>query len=189
MTETTDEKERAAAEITAEASKIFQLGRFDEALTMYERAIALDPRNARAHGGRSLSLTQLGRHEEGLAAAAAAVDAAPAYSPSYTVLAFCHHRLGREAEALAAFEKALALGPEEPRVLYNVACYWAEMGDEAKCRGFLARAFDVVEPHTLDLAPRDPDLARFAGQEWFRELLAAAKRKRAAARAPAKGAE
>ncbi len=182
MTERNEKDISAAAVLAAEGAIIFHNGFYAEALTIFEKAISLEPDNARAHTGRSLTLAQLGDPGEGLRAAEDAVRADPRHAPAYTALAFCHHRLGREEEARAAFEQALALEPDEPRVLYNYACYWAELANEEKCRAYLARAFPVVADHTLDHARNDPDLARYVDTTWFRELLADAKRRRRRAR-------
>ncbi len=185
MTEQRDDEKKRRADadaITAAAAIIFHNGRYAEALEMFDRAVAMDFYNARAQGGRCLALTQLGRPDEALHAAEIAIGCDPSYAPSYTALAYCYHRLGKPEEAQKAFERALALDPDEPRVLYNVACFWAERRDEGKCRTYLERAFRVVENHTLDHAANDPDLARYAEKEWFRELVTAAKLRRARAR-------
>jgi len=175
------EKKQAAEQITAEAAIVFHNGRYAAALAMFDKALALDAGNVRARGGRSLALTQLGRAVEALEAAQEAVRGDPSYAPSYTALAYAYHRLGRNDEAEKAFEAAIRLNPtgaDAGRVLYNYACYWAERRDEEKCRSYLARALEFVEDHTLDHAPNDPDLARYVATEWFREMLAAAKKAR-----------
>jgi Flp pilus assembly protein TadD len=171
-----DDIRSQAESLAAEAAVLFHNGRYEAALRLFEAAIRIDDGNARAHTGKSLVLAQLGRPGEGLRAAEDAVGRGGGKSATaYTALAFCYHRLGREDEAQASFERALVFQPDESRVLYNYACYWAELGDEDKCREYLARAFPAVEDHTLDHAPHDPDLARYVNKDWFRELLAAAK--------------
>lgn len=172
------DNKKAAGDITEEAAIMFHNGRYDVALAMFEKALALDPKNVRALGGKSLTLTQLGRAEEALAMAQEAVACDARYAPSYTALAYAYHRLGREAEAESAFRKAIELNPDgldAGKVLYNFACYWAERGEEEKCQYYLKKAFALVAQHTLDHAPNDPDLARFAQKPWFKELLAEAK--------------
>jgi adenylate cyclase len=51
-------------------------------------------------------------------------------------------RLGRTREALEWVERALALEPDEPSVLYNVGCLYAQLGGEYldKAMGLLERA-------------------------------------------------
>lgn len=178
-----DPREESAA-LAADAAIHFHNGRYSQALEMFDRAIALDDTNVRAFGGRSLVMVQLGQPAAAIHNAELALGLDPSYAPNYTVLAYCYHRLGREKEAQETFEKALALQPNEPRVLYNYACYWAELRDEEKCRTYLERAFHHVAYHTLEHAPNDPDLAIYAKSEWFRELLAKAKQARRNRRGP-----
>ncbi len=166
---------RRAEKLTADASHIFFVGRYAEALGLFDEALTLEPSFVRAHTGRAISLAQLGRPEDGLAAAENAIRFAPHFANAYCIKGICLHRLGRPDEAQAAYARALALGPDDARVLYNYACYWAERGDENKCREYLTRAFHHVELDAIDHSRHDPDLARFVDAEWFRETLAAAK--------------
>jgi len=175
MVEQAKETGRGAEALTGRAANLTFLGRYAEGLSLFEKAIALEPGFVRAHSGRAMSLARLGRAGSGLASAKEAIRLDPADAPSYTALAFCLHRLGRDKEARSAYETALAKGPENPRVLYNCACYWAELGDEEKCRQFLTRAFQYLESGDIEHSKKDPDLAAYVDAGWFNDLHAAAK--------------
>jgi Flp pilus assembly protein TadD len=175
MAERGKESGPEAEALTERASNLAFLGRYAEGLSLYEKAIALEPGFVRAHSGRAVSLARMGQADDGLASAREAIRLDPADAPSYTALAFCLHRLGRDKEARSAYETALAKGRENPRVLYNYACYWAELGDEEKCRQLLTRAFHYVESGDVEHSKKDPDLAAYVGADWFNDLHAAAK--------------
>jgi Flp pilus assembly protein TadD len=177
MSEKNDENRRRAAEIISEAAHVFYVGRYEEALSLFEEAVTLDDTAVRAYTGKSLALAQLGRPEEGLASAEKALEIEPAYATAYTALAICLHRLGRAEDAKAAYIRALEIDPNDVRVLYNYACFWAEQGNEARCREFVARAFQEAQYEEIAHVHLDPDLARYVNTDWFRELLAQAKKR------------
>jgi superkiller protein 3 len=166
---------REAEALTRKASNLSFTGRYAESLALFDQAIALDAGVVRAHTGRALTLAQSGRPAEGLASAKEALQLDPANAVAYTTLGFCLYHLGRDEEARSAHDKALAMAPENPRVLYNYACYWALVGDERKCREFLTRAFQYVESDVVEHSKKDRDLERYANADWFDELHAAAK--------------
>jgi Flp pilus assembly protein TadD len=170
-----ENRAQEAAEYTTAGGIILHAGKFEEALALFTRALALDETNVRAHIGRSAALTQLGRPEEGFRAAQHALALTPDDALAWSALSYSLRRLGRIEEARRGYEKSLALNPNESRVLYNFACFWASVGNEEECRRYLAQAFPLVERHTLELADRDPDLAPYVRTAWFKKLLNQAK--------------
>jgi len=174
------EPKAAAPELTALAEKAVVLyweGKYEEALAVADEALARDPRFIRAYAARVINLLQLGKTEEGIASARAALAIAPTDGLIYSVLAMCYARLGDDEAAVANFERSLALWPNESRVYYNFACYWAQLGNAGECRRTLEVAF-MLDTALVELAGRDPDLARFAYEDWFRDLIAQYKTKR-----------
>jgi hypothetical protein len=89
----------------------------------------------------------------------------------------CLHRLGDESAAESDFDRAVGLAPTDFRVFYNAACYWAERADEKKCRALFETAMSLAPASFVAVASVDPDLARYSGREWFREILAAVRRR------------
>src|SRR5262249_29178946 len=66
--------------------------------------------------------------------------------------------LGENALAMEWADRALAMDPDEPSVLYNVACDYALLGATDKAIDCLAKALDQGFGHT-EWIERDPDLA------------------------------
>ncbi|HEV7129378.1 MAG TPA: toll/interleukin-1 receptor domain-containing protein, partial [Ktedonobacterales bacterium] len=87
-------------------------GRFQEALTAYERAISLDSRNATYWNSKGVALGNLKRPSEALAAYEQALALDPKYTFAWTGKGNALRALQRPAEALAAFEQALTLDPK-----------------------------------------------------------------------------
>lgn len=168
----------AVATTIEKAIAQFMSGRYAEALEAFDEALRANHRHVRAHAGRSFSLAQLGRAAEGLAAAEEAVRLNPHYARGYSAKAVCLHRLRRRDEAQAAYECAIELAPEDAAILYNFACFWAEVGEEAGCRRHLTRAMRYDDGQIVTHAPNDPDMARYRNADWFRDILAGAKKGR-----------
>jgi Flp pilus assembly protein TadD len=170
----------AAAKTLEEGIAHFMAGRYDDAAAAFERTLSINERHVRAHAGRSFSLAQLGRADDGLAAAEEAVRLNPSYVRGYSAVAICLHRLRRRAEAQTAYERAVELAPDDAAVLYNFACFWAEVGNEEKCRAYVTRALRHDDGQVVGYVARDPDMARYRNTDWLRELIAAAKTRRRA---------
>jgi tetratricopeptide (TPR) repeat protein len=172
------EELHAAAKLLEKGVSHFYAGRYDDALEAFEKTLRGNNHHVRAHVGRSLALAQTGRAEEGLTSAERAIKLNADYAKGYSARAFCLHRLKRHDEAKATYEYAVNLAPDDPSILYNFACFGAEVGDEALCREYLAKALQNDDGAIAKYAPNDPDMARHQNADWFCDLVAGAKRTR-----------
>ncbi|HXE56804.1 MAG TPA: tetratricopeptide repeat protein [Gemmatimonadales bacterium] len=127
------------------------LGRNEEALPHYDRAIELNPRYFEAHIHRGLALNELGRSEEAQDAfrrAAAAETITPSGLSSHVAAALAneHARLGEayvEAglirEAVEQYRKAVELAPGFADLRYRLGRLLLECGQTLAARDHLAR--------------------------------------------------
>lgn len=168
-------KRREAAALTQEGVDLFFRTVYNDALARFDAAIALDPSFARPFAAKAFCLMQLGKPREGLEYATKALELDPNNAVYYTTRGFLRHRLADDEGAVADFARAVELDPGDFRVYYNVACYWAERGDEGECRFNLEQAVELAPGHFGSAMASDPDLARYANREWFRDLLATLK--------------
>jgi Flp pilus assembly protein TadD len=166
---------RQAAALTQEGVDLFFKTFYNDALARFDAAIELDPAFARPYAAKAFCLMQLGNPREGLSYANKALALDPNNAVYYTTRGFLQHRLADDEGAVADFARAVELDPGDFRVYYNVACYWAERGDEAECRFNLEQAVELAPGHFGSAMGSDPDLARYAGREWFHDLLASLK--------------
>ena len=115
------------------------------------------------------------RNKKDYHAALAAYNRALAERPrNVTILmgmAWCHKRTGQLPRAIAAMEEAYRISPQEPIVLYNLACYYALDRNKAQALSWLGRAIrmqsslrDLI-PQETDFDPlrQDPDFQLIAG--------------------------
>jgi TolB-like protein/tRNA A-37 threonylcarbamoyl transferase component Bud32/Flp pilus assembly protein TadD len=80
-------------------------------------------------------------------------------------------RLGDQAEGLRWAERARVIDPEDPGVLYNVACLYALEGKADDAIGCLAQAFEAGFGAREWIA-QDPDLEALRGDPRFQALVA-----------------
>ena len=56
-------------------------------------------------------------------------EAEPENVRAWLALGWCHKRTGRIDLAIDALEAARNADPDEPLILYNLACYWSLAGE------------------------------------------------------------
>jgi tetratricopeptide (TPR) repeat protein len=142
-------------------------GRYADAALAYEAALPLTPDNARVYyilGGLYFTV---GRYDDAIAAcrkSAALQPSIPAYGNWGAALA----RLRRFTEAVDVYERARNLGPEDYRIVGNLAraYYWS--GRRTESRASYERAVDLALK-TLGVNPRDLD-ARMSLADFYAKL-------------------
>jgi len=102
--------ERAAA-LSERGVAALRAGRLDEALFLFDGAVALDPDLALAHFNRGVTFKLLGRPHEELAAYERALELAPRLAEAHNGRGAALQTLDRFAEALASYDRALTLRP------------------------------------------------------------------------------
>ena len=94
------------------ASTLERLGHHEEALTAYDKAVELNPKNFEAHNNRGIVLGDLGRYEEALTAYDKAIELNPKNAEVHYNQCMVLRKLGRNKEVLRAYKKAIALDPK-----------------------------------------------------------------------------
>jgi TolB-like protein/tetratricopeptide (TPR) repeat protein/DNA-binding winged helix-turn-helix (wHTH) protein len=128
----------------------YYLGRFDEAVAAYTKAIALAPEDHRLWGGRGDSRWYLPKGRPAarddyrraalLAEKALAVDASDA--EAWALLGYFHGRLGDQDRSRRDLARALELGPDLPFVAYCAALAAADRGDRPEAERLIRQAID-----------------------------------------------
>ena len=154
-------------------------GRYAEAVKLLERASQLQPEDFQAPAFLGGSYAGLGMRAEASAARRRAVklieqrldlnpDDARAYNLGATTLA----KLGNIPRALEFAQKSLAIEPDDPLVLYNVACLHALVDMREEALGYLERAVTNGFGHRESMA-NDPDLDSIRKTPWFQAIAQA----------------
>ena len=120
-----------------------ELGRYEEALTAFDRATQLLPDEAWTHYNRGWTLAALGRHEDALAAFDRAVQLLPEEARAHYNRGWALGKLGRHEEALAAYDQAIQLDPDNADAHCNRGWALGELGRYEEAMAAFDRAIEL----------------------------------------------
>ena len=114
-------KEFSVWDWSAKGSSLAQLGRKEEAIASFDRALEIDPRHVDAWDGKGKTLALLGCNEEAIACFDRALESDPNHVGAWIGKGVALSDLGRKQEAIACYDRALESAP-------RVARGWTEKG-------------------------------------------------------------
>lgn len=126
------------------AQALRELGRFDQAAEMAGKVLMVQPANIEAMLEAGRAHIARGQAFYGIAALEAARTAQPADWRAWSLLGAAYDQVRRPDDARAAWAQALALSPDNPAVLSNMAMSAMTRGDAATAEPLLRRA--VAQP-------------------------------------------
>ena len=121
------------------------LGRHEEALASFDRAVEAEPDNDHVWGSRADVLSRMRRYEDALESCEKALNLNGDDDRVLSIRGYVYNVLGRYNEALHDFDKALRLRPDAPNT-------WDRRGDTLMYLGEPARALESYE-NTLKFRP------------------------------------
>lgn len=105
-----------ATELYKQANILYDLQRYQDALSTYEKAVNIRPEYPQARNGEGKTLYELKEYNKALAAYDQAIQLKPDYLPAWSGRGFTLNKLQRYQEAIASFDKALELQNNYPEV-------------------------------------------------------------------------
>jgi tetratricopeptide (TPR) repeat protein len=124
-----------------------QQGRWDEARTRYERALALDPFNTSAMNNLAAGLDRRGQTALALPLFERALAIAPDNADYYVNYGTALVQARRVDEAIGALMTAIELAPRSANAHNNLGIALARQGDLVKARDAFARALEIDPRH------------------------------------------
>lgn len=122
------------------AQAMRELGRYQEAADMAERVLLVQPANVEAMLEVGRGHIARGQAFYGVGALEKARDANPRDWRAWSLLGTAYEQVRRSQDAQAAWAQALALSPDNPDVLTNMAISAMTRGDTAAAEPLLRRA-------------------------------------------------
>ncbi len=129
-----------AAGPAEEADKLFEEGKWREALDTYKIAVRLDANYAPAYGGLGDAYFKTGKWEEGLAAYQEQVRLDPNNARAQNDLGYAYNALGRHGEAFPPLVKATSLDPNYAEAYYGIGYAYLRGTDWEKSLPFFKSA-------------------------------------------------
>ncbi|MDR1728282.1 MAG: tetratricopeptide repeat protein [Acidobacteriota bacterium] len=129
-------RQKFSAEVKAHFDKgveLFDLGQFEESLTEFDAALAIDPNQPGIIARTGDCYTKLNKNEEALAAYNKAIEMEPDDGNLYALKGVVLSRLGRTAESQEMFKKSAELDPAGAGMnFYNLGITMVNSGDMVK---------------------------------------------------------
>jgi DNA-binding winged helix-turn-helix (wHTH) protein/TolB-like protein/tetratricopeptide (TPR) repeat protein len=153
---------------------LWQEGRFDEALALNDRELALDPTSVFANRNKAIILYYARRYEECVEQCLKTLELDRYFETVYDWLGKSYERLGREEEAVDAFITPLTFSVEKHRDFASLR----DAAREGGLRGYWRRRLELElsRPHAHDevkplayVRLGDPDQALFWLERLFEE--------------------
>ena len=139
------------------------LGRYEDAVASYRKALVIDPGSAAAHSNLGNALKALGRSEDAVASYRKALAIDPGSAAAHNNLGNALTELGQPRDAVASYREALAVRPDFAEAHNNLGSALRKLGrlDDAvaSCTRALAVRPDYAEAHG-NLANALTDLGR-----------------------------
>jgi tetratricopeptide (TPR) repeat protein len=136
-----------AVEWNNKGSSLDNLGRPQEAVACYDRAIEMDPKFADAWFNKGVSLLALKKPAEAVACYDRALELKPRFEQALSNKGVALRALGKVGEALACYERALQINPRHPDA-------WVNKGVALRAEGNLDEAL-ACYTRALRLNPLD----------------------------------
>lgn len=127
---------------------LYLLGRYDESVAAYRRAIAADPSAVEASLGLTLPLMALRRWGEAEQAARTVLAAAPGNYLAQSRLAYSLYSSGQHAAAQAAYQLLVYQYPGDVDMRTGLGWALLKQGDTAGARKAFAEVLHVVPDHS-----------------------------------------
>lgn len=133
----------------AKAEALAELGRHEEALAGYNRALELDPRLAMALRGKALVLRTMHKSAEALVAVELALQVDPSLALAWRAKGAILRDLGRDAGGLICYEKGLAIDPRDALLWNNKGNVLLGLGRVVEAQASFMRALSI-DPELAD---------------------------------------
>jgi TolB-like protein/DNA-binding winged helix-turn-helix (wHTH) protein/tetratricopeptide (TPR) repeat protein len=127
------------------AEYLFERKRYDEALTVIDRARLVDPLSAENHYRKGEVMRSLHNREEAAALYLQALAVKPDFYPAYTRLAQLRVNQGRTAEAIKYGERSVAIEPNVEWTRERLVWFYVDIGELSAARD-VVRGFPAGSP-------------------------------------------
>jgi len=153
------------------------MGEYEESLKLLERSAVIRPEDYQVPGFLAQVLTTLGRHDESDAQFRRQVRLVDEHlelnpeDPRACILgAVAHAALKNADRSLEFAERAIAADPDDPMLLYNVACNYSQLGRSDEALSALEMAVDRGFGDTVWME-HDSDLNSIRNEPRYQAIL------------------
>jgi len=128
----------------AAGASYFEIGHWRDSFSLFDRALAVEPRNAIVLYSRGVARASEGQASEAMADFRAALDLHPRYAEAHANLGYLLLQAGDYDAAVAALQVSLEIQPRAVKPLLNLGNALRTQGDEAGALALFERAVAVA---------------------------------------------
>ena len=140
--------------------RMFQMGKYNDALAQYKKATELDANNYKAYLNLGLAYKQEGKNDLAITAFLKAVDLAPKSTDPHYYLGAVYNTEGKYADALKELTLAVQQSPGSVDIIYALGQTYEKMGNIAEAKNQYATALQFDPKNTV----ANDALKRLGGQ-------------------------
>ncbi|MDX6614311.1 MAG: hypothetical protein QOD75_3497 [Blastocatellia bacterium] len=124
-----EEPKRDAQRYFAEGVQFTKVRHYQEAVSAYQQAIALDRNLVEAHHELGFALYKLGKFKESIAASQQAIELKPGDAGTYRNLGLAYSALGQWKDAISAFAQARKIAPDNASTHYQLGVAYRHINE------------------------------------------------------------
>lgn len=129
-------------------------GKYDQAISQYNRAIVINPRFASAYASRGVAYAQSGgQYDQAISDFSKAIEMSPQFAKAYKNRGFAYYKKGKYDQAITDYGKALEINPRYADAYFNraLAYYSKREYEKAWADVNKAQSFGFqVDPRFID---------------------------------------
>ena len=165
------DSERRKCDLLRELGLLFAAEQdYGNAITSWEKVLAINPDYHEAWYNRGVELSALGRKEEAIQSYDKAVDIKPDDHEAWNNRGYALSDLGRYEEAVQSYDQALNIKPDFANAYYNKACCYGLQEKIDLAIETLQQAINLDSDYQ-EMAKTDPDFDRIRNDDRFRALI------------------
>ncbi len=118
-----------------------------KALELYDKALQLDPANARTYNNQSLIYQELGNKDKAIEGFLKAIRLDSGYGKAYNNMGLTYYKEGNYSSAVTNFEKAMALDENNLESYNNLAIVYKKLNRLNEAKALYKRILTLVPSH------------------------------------------
>jgi tetratricopeptide (TPR) repeat protein len=122
-----------------------KVNRYSDAIQMYQRALAIEPRDLTVHLGLGMCHFALKNYQEAIDNFKTYLEIAPYDSSALFFMGDSYRMLGQSDKSVECIQKAIALDPNNNEYLDSLAAAYAESGDFEKAIEYQKKAIELAD--------------------------------------------
>ncbi len=123
--------------------ELSELGRHEEALKAYEKAVEINPQYAKAWFYKGFALGEFERHEEALRAYEKAIEMNRQYAKAWYAKGVALAKVGKHEETKEAYEKAIEIDPKNALAYTNLGELFFKFGNLKEASEKIEKALNI----------------------------------------------